>query len=416
MEILISNYRYFVSGGPERYLFNIKKQFEENGHNVYPFSIRSQRNVESEYESYFMSPIGSDKAVYFDEYKKNLKTIFQILSRQFYSPEGYFKAKEIAKMIQPDIIYILHFLNKMSPSILDGFKSTKAPLILRVSDFGLICPQAHLFSKGEICESCIGGNYFNAVKKKCIKNSIMGSLIKALALSFHKARALESKVDAFVFPSRFTMRKFIEAGLPEEKMNYIPTFIDLVDKQPDYIGKDYILYFGRVTEEKGVDILLEAYNSIKTEKPRLIIIGGAQHDNYVKQLKEKCSSDVHFLDFMPSEQLKKYIQEALFVVIPSECYDNLPNVLLESFAYGKTVCVPRHGCFSDIVDEGVTGLFYQPGDSNDFAEKLTWAFLHPTQITEMGKHARAYVEKYHSPEKHYTELIALFDRTLTGLG
>ena len=141
MKILLVNYRYFISGGPEKYMFNIKKMLEEHGHEVIPFSIMSNKNVETSYSKYFVEPIGSRDAVYFDEVKKTTKSIWQMITRGIYSLEV---KKAIQKEIleeKPDLVYIIHFVNKLSPSVITGAKKLGVPVVLRLSDYFLLCPR-----------------------------------------------------------------------------------------------------------------------------------------------------------------------------------------------------------------------------------------------------------------------------------
>lgn len=122
MKIMIVNYRYFISGGPEKYMFNIKKLFESHGHEVIPFSIKSNKNLETEYSKYFVEPIGNHDTIYYDEYKKTPKVVWQMLTRSIYSFEVEQAIKKEIDETKPDIVYIIHFVNKLSPSVIRGAK------------------------------------------------------------------------------------------------------------------------------------------------------------------------------------------------------------------------------------------------------------------------------------------------------
>lgn len=412
MKVILSNYRYFISGGPERYLFSIKALFENNAIEVFPFSVKSKKNFQTPWHDYFLSPIGSDDSVNFDEYAKEFKTYVKVLERIFYSPEGFVKARRFARIVKPDLVYSLHFLNKMSPSIIDGFKALGLPVVVRLSDFGIICPQAHLFDGYSICEKCINGSFFNAVRQGCVKKSKIGSLLKAFAWTFHEFTGSISRVDAFVSPSRFTIQKYVEAGYPKEKFYHIPTFIDVANITPQYSNNGYILYFGRLVKEKGVHVLLEAYRKIPRPKPKLVVIGDIHSSDYSRELVNQYSLEITFLNFMPKDQLCQYIRHAMFVVVPSIWYDNLPNVVLETYAHGKSVIVPQHGCFTELVRENQTGLFFKPGNAGELLQTLLWAIDHPKEITEMGRNARTYVKQNYSPDRHYCELMKVFNKLL----
>ncbi|MDY7037771.1 MAG: glycosyltransferase family 4 protein, partial [Thermodesulfobacteriota bacterium] len=357
---------------------------------------------------YFLSPIDSEDSVYFHEYRKNPFTLLKVFERSFYSPEGFIKARRIAKKTNPDVAYVLHFLNKMSPSIIDGFKSVRVPVVVRLSDFGLICPQALCLGGEDICEKCLSGSLLNSVFHKCIKNSYMGSFVKAVSWYFHRMIGSISRIDAFVSPSKFLAEKFIEVGFPREKFFHIPTFVESSQVETTYTNKGDILYFGRISKEKGTHILLKAYDEIRTEKPTLRVIGDITSSEYSIGLVKKYSDHVKFEDFMPQKSLFERIKEASFIVVPSICYDNMPNVILESFVHGKPVVAASIGSFPELIDDRITGLLFDAGSVEDLTEKLMWAIDHQDEVKEMGKNARKYVEDNHSPKIHYDKLMNVF--------
>lgn len=409
MRIILSNYRYFLSGGPENYLFSCKRLLEKNGIDIVPFSVQSVKNVKTRWEKYFLTPLSRKEFTYFHEYSKDIRTMLKVIERSFYSPEGYSKARKIAKFIKPDLVYSLHFLNKMSPSVIDGFKSLNIPVVVRLSDFSMICPQGLLLNNGKKCEACIKGGLIQCVRNKCIQSSFSGSLIKYISWKFHRLIGVQSRIDAFVCPSKFTMEKYIQAGFSKKKLFHIPTFIDIPKRKPDYGYGKYILYFGRIVAEKGVELLLEAYKYIDEPKPDLILIGGTKNSEYYKFIKNKYSHFAIFKKFTKKQELVKYIKGALFVVIPSVCYDNMPNVLLEAYAYGKSVIASNSGGFPDFVEENKTGILFKNNDITSLKEKLEWAINNKKQMIDMGKNARIYAEIEFAPKIHLQKIMKLFE-------
>lgn len=158
MKIILVNYRYFISGGPERYYFNIKEILERNGHVVIPFSVKNSRNFSSDYETYFLDRL--DDEVYFaHSNKKSMKVILKSFSRMFYSFEAKRKFRQLLTDTNPDLVYIMQYHNKISPSIIDAAKNLGIPVIHRISDFQYMCPNALFYNgvKG-VCEECLNGN------------------------------------------------------------------------------------------------------------------------------------------------------------------------------------------------------------------------------------------------------------------
>jgi glycosyltransferase involved in cell wall biosynthesis len=413
MKILLSNFRYFVSGGSESYLFAIQEMLREKGHEVFPFSVRSSRNAPNAYEDWFLSPIGDDASAYFSEYRKTAKTLLKVISRQVYSPEGFLKARRFAKFCKPDLVYSIQFLNKMSPAVLDGFKSAGLPVVQRISDFGMLCPQGHFFDGKRACTLCINGNYMHAVTKRCIMDSRAAGMIKGGALTLQRLLRCRQRVDAYIFPSRFTMTKFAEAGFPEHKLHFVPTPIDAGAIRPAFASSGNFLYFGRLVPEKGVHLLLEAYRKLPAEKPKLVVIGAQATTPYAKALMDEYT-EAEFMDFLPKQELAAHIRSAFCVIVPSVWYDNLPNVLLEAYAYGKPVIAPAHGSFLELVADGRTGIRFKAGDPHDLRDKLEWAMQHPSQMAEMGRTARLLAETEYSPALHYQRISAIFGTVLHG--
>jgi glycosyltransferase involved in cell wall biosynthesis len=392
-------------------MFSMQNVFKENGHEVFPFSVKSARNVPCKYEDKFLSPVADENSAYFSEYKKNPKTLLKILSRQLYSPEAYFKARDFANFCNADLAYSLQYMSKMSPAVLDGFKAAKLPVVLRVSDFSMICPQGTLFDGREVCNACVKGNFLHPIERRCVLNSRTAGAVKGGALMLHRLLGCRDRIDAYVFPSRFTMQKFVEAGFPEEKLHCIPTPVETRNTPTHYSGEGPLLYFGRLSIEKGVHQLLEAYRSISSEKPKLEIVGAQATTSYAKSLMDEYN-EASFFDFVTKTELESHILNASSVIIPSVWYDNLPNALLEAYSYGKPVIAPAHGSFLDLIKDGETGLFYQPGNANSLRERLEWAIAHPSEMTEMGRNARAFVEAEFSFSGHLARLTSVFKSVL----
>lgn len=410
MNILIANYRYFISGGAEKYMFNIKRILENHKHKVIPFSVKYKMNVKTDYDKYFIEPIGGADKIYFNEYKMSFKTIRQLISRSFYS----FEAKnaiysEIVKE-DVDVVYILHHVNKISPSIIAAAKKANRKVVVRLSDFFLMCPSFHFLKKGQICEECLKGSLFNALKDKCVQNSLPATMVRILSMYFHRLIKIYDKADYFVTPSKILKEKLVQFGFDKDKILHIPTFIDSSNIEPSYENKNYILYFGRVSKEKGVEYLVRAFKNIKDKNIQLHIVGHS-NDGEIENLKkitaEENIKNVLFLGKKMGLDLIDSIKYAKFVVIPSIWYDNMPNVLLESFCYGKPVIASNIGSLPEVIDDKKNGLLFERKNVKDLTEKIDYLNGNEELIIEYGKNARRKIEELYNPENHYNKLIEL---------
>lgn len=410
MRILIVNYRYFISGGPEKYMFNIKKMLEQNGNEVIPFSIHSNKNVETKYEKYFVEPIGSRDATYFEECKKTPKVIWQMITRSVYSLEVKNAIKRIIRDTNPDIVYTIHFINKLSPSVLVGAKEMGIPVVSRLSDYFLLCPRFDFLSNKKICEECLTCGYRACIKKRCVKGSLFASLIRVFSMKVHKRLNVYRNVDAFITPSQFLKNKLVKNGCDAEKIYCLPTFtISKSDVGVAQVGA-YGLYFGRIAEEKGVDTVVKAFEKMPERQVKIM---GDDTTNEAQRLKKYIADcqikNVEFLGFKSGVELENIIKGARYTLIPSIWYDNLPNTALESFQYSKPVIASNIGSLPELVVNSENGYLFEPGNVVQLVEKI--CLLDDDELVrKMGANSRMQLSEKFAPQKHYDELIGVFSK------
>lgn len=419
LRILLVNYRYFVSGGPERYMFNVKELLEQAGHDVVPFSIKSRKNIHSGYEEYFAEPLGGQDEAYFDNAHVTPRFAWDVLARLFYS---FTVRKQLEKLIddtKPDVAYILHHYNKLSPSVIDACKNKGLKVYVRLSDFFLLCPEAHFLRNGMPCEKCLDKGLYAAVLGRCVKKSFVGSFLKSTALFIHRnVLSCYRRVDGFICTTQFMKLKMQKGGWPEQKLNVVPTFMRIPEnKESDYksteiIGNKYILFFGRFSHEKGVDLLFDAFSksNMPSKNIDLLLVGGTS-EQLGKLVGSSFNSSlvgkhIRILDFLPHEQLANIIRDAMFVVVPSRCYENLPNSVLEAYSHGKAVVAMNIGSMPEIVEDGVYGLLFKRDDSDDLKDKLERLSNDPSYLTALSKNTIKNIEKYNS-KLHLENLIKL---------
>lgn len=407
MKIVLVNYRYFVSGGPERYYFNIKDQLERHGHEVIPFSIKGSHNQPSEYEQYFLDSV--DDEVYFANTRKSPKVILKSFSRMFWSSEAKRKFRSLLEATHPDLVYIMQFHNKISPSILPVAKKMGIPVVHRISDFQYMCPNALFYNdRIGVCEDCLNGKRLSCIKNKCVLNSTAYSAIKAAAKWYHDKRHITRMIDAFVVPSSFTMTKLARYGIDPSKLNHIPTFFNIKEQSPAVSYGDYFLFVGRIEKQKGLMTLVKAFANTNL---KLKIIGFSS-DGYIDTLKEYLADKPHNIEFlgkMTFDQIIPYLKECRATIVPSEWYDNFPNVILESFAYKKAVIATAFGSLPELVKDGQTGLTFPYAEAEALRAKARYLESDSDAAHRLGDNAYAALcEKYLS-ETHYQRLISLFN-------
>ena len=413
MRILLVNYRYFISGGPEKYMFNIKKMLEDNGHEVIPFSIHSNKNVETEYSKYFVEPIGGRDTTYFDEVKKTPKSIWQMLTRSIYSFEVEKAIQREIKEIKPDLVYIIHFINKLSPSVIHGAKKMGLPVVIRLSDYFLLCPRFDfMYNKGP-CEDCLAKGYRTCIKRRCVKGSLFASVVRVFSMKVHTLMKVYKDVDAFITPSEFLRDKLSDNGFDAKKIICIPTFTASKSKVGEPQIGGYGLYFGRITEEKGVDTVVKAYEQLPDKYVKIMGDDTTEEAMRLKAyIAQKKIKNVELIGFKSGEDLENVIKEARFTLITSIWYDNLPNTALESYQYSKPVIASNIGSLPELVIDGVNGYLFNPGD----AEKLKIKIMKlddDSIVEQMGAASRNRLENRFAPAAHYNALMQVFERVRT---
>lgn len=422
MRILLVNYRYFVSGGPERYLFNVQDALEARGHEVIPFSIRYSKNAPSPYSRFFVPPLAGEDAVYFRDHRWTARSIWKTAERTFYSTEVEHAVSRLIEETHPDVAYVLHFMKKLSPSLLVGIKKHGLPILLRISDYLLLCPAAHFLRDNKPCTLCASGRLWPSIRYRCVHASLAASLIYASACLYHRMRKYFDLIDRFILTNSFMWEHMLAAGWPPEKLVVLPTFASssfFADKEePLKTTRPYILYAGQLEPHKGPDLLIRAYDrarrTMKSALPRLIIAGPTHspfaahcmHLVHERQL-EDC---VEFKGFIPSEQMPQLYRGALFSVLPMLWYENLPQALIESYASGTPVLGSRHGSLKPFIEEQVTGRTFLPGSETELADRLIDLVRNPADCVRMGHHASDYARRHFSEASHMSGLLALCDK------
>ncbi len=413
MNILLLNYRYYLSGGPERYMFGVKKMLEDQGHRVVPFAINYAENCETPYSRYFASPPISSDVVLYKDAKLSAAQKLKLLAKATYNFEAKRKVKQLIREQKPDIAYALQIVNLLYPSVIDACYEMGVPVVYRLSDFQLICPNYKFFRDGRICEECIHGQHYRGLLHKCLKGSLTVSGARVFAMYLHRARRMKRKVAAYVTPSKILREKMIEGGFEPAKVFHVPTFIESSAIRPEFTPGDYILYVGQVVPFKGVRTLVEAFGLLRRARPMRLLLAGFSMLDEEEKLKEMVNSrgisGVEFLGFKGGDELAGLYRSARFVVMPTLWYENIPNVVLEAMAYGKPVVGSDLGSVAEIIDDGRDGLLFEAGSAEALKSEMERLIGDDSLVTELGTAARKKMEDEFSVERHYARLSGVLE-------
>ncbi|MCM3749152.1 glycosyltransferase family 4 protein [Paenibacillus pasadenensis] len=407
MNILTINKFYYIKGGSETYLFALKRELENIGHKVIPFAMKDNKNYPTEYEDYFVDHIDYGNAGFLEKIKLGSKVI--------YSQEARRNLERLLDVTHIDVAHLHLFQHQLSPSILIPLKKRKIPVIYTVHDLKVMCPNYKMLHKNQICEKCKDGKFYNVMLNRCTKNSLSGSLISMLeAYLHHGMKVYEEYIDHFITPSQFYKDKMIEWGFPQTKISYIPNFLDTNSISPSYLHKDYMLYLGRLSEEKGILTLLEAMKKISGSAKLKIAGTGPLTDlinDFINQngLEEK----VEMLGFISGSNLEQIISNAKCVIMPSEWYENGPLALIETFASGKPVIGSNIGGIPEHIDNGINGYLFEAKNSDELASKIDIMQTLPEKnYLELCQNARKKAEYVFDAKNHLSQILPIY-RTIT---
>ncbi len=406
MKILEINAFYYNRGGSETVFFNTTDLLRSRGHQVIPFTLRWDENLPSPYSRYFPQSKETRSGVF--------RPVNNIIT-YFYHFEAAEKLEKLIDDEQPDIAQIHLIWGQLSPSILKVLKRKNIPAVLTVHDYRLVCPD-FLFrnGKGEICEQCEGHKFWKCVVNKCCRGSrglsmMMASEQYTRNLLFNPAKLLSG----IVYVSDFS-RNIHEKYMPSLKQ--LPAVrlyntANIIADTPS-TASDYLLFFGRLSDEKGISTLVKAVAGLP--KMKLKIAGNGPLETEMKDFCARRGIDnIEFIGFKTGEDLHKLVREARFVVVPSECYENNPMTIVEAYSAGVPVIGSAIGGIPEVIEEGKTGFTFTVKDVDSLAQVLRKSSeLSDSEYTAMRSNALSFAKENFNPDKYFLSLDTLF-RKLT---
>ena len=355
MKILLVNKFHYMKGGSERYYFTLADTFKHLGHEVIFFAMKDEKNIPCEQEDYFVNNSSVNGGI-----KSKLNMILHIA----YSKEAYKKMISLLEKEKPDIVIFNLVHKQITCSIIEAIKeyNPKLPIIWTMHDLITVCPSyTMLDGKGNICEKCISGNFNNCRKNKCIKGSTLMSMLSVYEANQIKKHKWYEKVDLYICPSNFYMNKLKQGNFTKSPIVWMKNPLPLDTKyELNDSNENYILYFGRLSKEKGVKTLID---SMKDIDYKLCILGTGPIEKELKEyVSENNIKNVSFEGFKQGEELTNFIRNSRCVVLPSEWYENGPYSAMEAMALGKPLIVSNLGGLPELVDDGNNGYIYSSKD------------------------------------------------------
>ena len=327
-------------------------------------------------------------------------------------------ASRVRELVREHKIDIVHFHNTfplMSPAVYSAARAEGAAVVQTLHNFRLLCPGANLYRDGKVCEQCVGKSIpIGGVIHKCYRDNRGASLATAAMLTTHRALGTwQSGVDAYITPTRFARDKFIEGGLPGEKIIVKPNFVDPDPGFADNGGAGgYAIFVGRLSHEKGLDTLLSAWSQLRGEVKLKIVGDGPLADDVKAAVAGDAS--IEWLGRRNMDEVLELIGNAAVLIMPSNCYETFGRVAIEAFAKGTPVIASNHGAPADVVDEGRTGLRFTPGDGADLAKKIRQLLADDAARIAMRSEVRREFESKYTGAANYEMLMSIYHRARAG--
>lgn len=400
MKILMVNKFFYIKGGSETYYFALKRLLEAHGHTIIDFSMDDPKNLPSDFSKYFVRNIDYNRVT---GLRNKLKAAINII----YNLEAKKKFEQVIVDSKPDIVHLHIFQHQLSPAILDVIKKYNLPVVYTAHDLKMICLNYKMMQHGHICEACKGEKYYYCALNKCVKNSFVKSCVNVVEGYVHKWRHSYDVINKIVTPSEFYKKKFEEFGIDENRVIHIPNFLD--EDSTVAVRKNqekYYLYFGRLSEEKGVVTLLKAFQTLNV---KLKIVGEGPLKEYLeKYIETQRMDNVEMLGFMSGQPLIDVVGNAKAIMLPSEWYENGPYSAIEALRMHRPIIGANIGGIPELVKNN--GYLFESGNPVDLREKvIKMEELSETGYCQMQENSyRIFVENY-TKEIHYRRLEKVYE-------
>lgn len=387
MRILVGHNTYQAFGGEDAVAASEEELLRSRGHEV---RVYGRSNAELN--------------------KLTLKEKSRFLWYLGWNEQSYREVRQLIQEFQPEVAHFHNIYFMMSPSVYHACRDEGVPVVQSLHNFRPLCANGLLFRDNHVCEDCLKGSLIPGVLHRCSQNSvIISTMVTRMILSHRKMKTWHDKISTYITATEFTRQKYIAAGFDGDKIFVKPNF---VAAPPEGDGKDrgYALYVGRLSDEKGVDILIRAWKGL-SEIPLKIAGDGPSRMFLSGYIQRHGLKHVALLGHVDNPKYHELMSGARFLVLPSICYENFPRIAAEAFSYGLPVVASKLGSLQEVIDDGITGKLFETG--NEEALAAAARSLYAADVLPRMREATQ--RKYHaaySPQRNYDKLLEVYERAL----
>lgn len=385
MRVLVVHNRYRTSApsGEDAAVLNERRMLESRGVEVFSFD-RCNDDI--------------------DESSLSAKTA--AAANTIWSQRSRSELRKYLRQVRPDVVHVHNTFSMLSPSIYGACKAEGVPVVQTLHNFRFFCPGALFLRDGKPCEDCVDRSLLQSVRHRCYRGSLAATATLASMLTVHRALGTYShNIDRYIALTNFARRKILKGGIAEHKLVIKPNFVPNPPAAGPGGGR-YVAYAGRLLEGKGTETLVAAWQSLPSVK--LKIVGDGALRPALEAAARNQGMNIEFMGLQSRSKVLEVIADAELLVVPSEWYEGFPMVIAESFACGTPVLASRIGSLDELIEEGVRGKKFTPGNPQELAEAVRLMLADEVGLRRMRTNARAYFDAHLTEQQNYVQLTGIY--------
>jgi glycosyltransferase involved in cell wall biosynthesis len=381
MKVLLCHNYYQRPGGEDQVFHDERWLLEEHGHDV---TVYTKHNDEIEAMS---------RA--------------RLVQDTFWNRTTYRELRDLIRWVRPDVMHCTNVFPLISPAAYSAARAVGVPIVQSLHNYRLHCANGYFLRDGRVCEDCVGKSFpWPAIRHACYRSSRMASTIVASMQAFHRLLGTwRERIDRFISCSQFACDKLIANGVPADRIVVKPNFVR-PDRGAAQGDGDYAVFAGRLSPEKGIATLLDAWSRLPNPLPLKILGDGPLAEQVAEAARR--DSRIQLLGWQPLDQVLKTFGAAKFLVMTSVWYETFGRTIIEAFSKGTPAIVSRLGAMAELVTDHETGMLFNPGDPADLVEKIQSLLSDPNELRHMRVRCRAEFEQKYTAEENYRQLIAIY--------
>jgi glycosyltransferase involved in cell wall biosynthesis len=389
----------YARGGAEDYMLGLARMIEQEGGRTVFFAMRDPRNLPMPTERFFPSNVDFDQPTGAGERVR-------AVGRMVHSSQARRGMHQLLAGTRVDVAHLHNIYHQLSPSILKPLKTAGVPIVMTAHDYKLVCPVYTLTTHGHGCTRCVGGSPWNALRLRCYRGTVAGSAAVAFESWLHRRTGAYDPIDVVISPSTFLRDRLGEGGMAADRIEVIPNFVDASGTPATEPGTS-VLYAGRLSHEKGVDLLIRAVAGTSLE---VRVAGTGPEEGRLMALARELGAPVTFLGHLARPALQEELARALAVVVPSTWPENCPLIVLEAMAAGRPLVASRVGGLPELARDGEEGVLVEAGNVEELRAALLALAGDPARAAELGRAGRARAVAEFSPNAHLARILDVYRR------